>query len=74
MSLKPATLALATAIRPVDSTMIEKSKRERLMLSIPGPLLSWVKELAAENCTSQNAEISRSIRERRERMEAERRA
>jgi len=50
--------------------MVEKTKREKLMLSLPGPLKSWLQELAEENCTTANAEVVRSLRERRARMEA----
>jgi hypothetical protein len=54
--------------------MRDKIERRKLMLSIPAPLKAWLHELAEENCTSANAEIIRSLRERRERMEAEQRA
>jgi hypothetical protein len=51
--------------------MIEKtSERERLMLSMPPALKSWLEEQAQRHCTSMNAEAIRSIAERRERMQA----
>ena len=52
--------------------MIEKkSKRARLMVSILAHQRTWLDEQADANCTSINAEIVRSIKERRERVEAE---
>jgi hypothetical protein len=54
--------------------MKEKSKRERLMLSIPAPLKSWIHEQAEENCTSANAEVIRCIRETRAHAETQQRA
>jgi hypothetical protein len=52
----------------------EKIKRARLMLSLPETDKFWLHQLANENCTSANAEIVRSVKERRERLEAEQRA
>jgi hypothetical protein len=54
--------------------MNDSKQRERLMVSIPGQLKSWIYEQAAENCTSANAEVVRAIRERREREQREQQA
>jgi hypothetical protein len=51
-----------------------KTRRKRLMLSIPDHQRAWLDEQADANCTSVNAEIVRSVKERRERVEAEERA
>jgi hypothetical protein len=44
------------------------------MLSIPDHQRAWLGEQADENCTNTNAEIVRSVKERRERVESEQRA
>jgi hypothetical protein len=50
---------------------IEKTKRARLLLSIPQADKFWLQQLADDNCTSANAEIVRAIRERREHIASE---
>ena len=49
----------------------ERTERIRLMVSIPRSIKTFLQQLADENCTSVNAEIVRSARERRERLEAD---
>jgi Arc-like DNA binding domain len=47
--------------------MKSNSEATRLTLRMPGPLRSWIEDVAQANYTSANAEIVRAIRERRER-------
>jgi hypothetical protein len=54
--------------------MNEKAKRKRLMISIPDHLKEWLHRMADANCSTANAEVVRSVLERRERLEAAQRA
>jgi hypothetical protein len=54
--------------------MTDKTKRARMMLSLPHPDKAWIEEQAEANCTSLNSEVIRAIRERRQREAAEQRA
>ena len=49
-------------------------ERDRTMVTLPKPLRAWINEQAAKHCTSANAEIIRSVRERRERDQTEQQA
>jgi hypothetical protein len=42
-----------------------------MVIRLPGHMKNWLRQEAAENCTSQNAEVIRAIRQR---MESEARA
>ena len=48
--------------------MPKNRDRAEMVIRLPGHIKNWLRQEAAENCTSQNAEVIRALRQR---MEAE---
>jgi len=54
--------------------MIRKAEASSVLVRLPHAFKNWITEEAAKNCSSQNSEIVRCVRDRMEREQAGRAA